>query len=178
MRGGPTDSDSDLPSSVFFTYKLEDREEHLSPEELLASTQTSGKLFPLIGANGVPQYVSHSQKRRVLGERRELVRGRDKENWKPRVGQSPDIAELHNTRLPLNKDLTELKDLKQRDQNEQVRRAGLSLQLSYLLVLDFTKHPLPRHSGPDLLGGVPGHEGETSPCGDVPADPVRGEGGQ
>ena len=134
MRDGPTDSDSDLPSGVFFTYKLDDREEHLSPQELLAASETSGgsemaKLYPFIGGNGVPQHVSHGQQRRVLGEKRDLVKRYrgvcDKENYNPRRvgrGQGGDLAEVHKP----SKDLTEMKDFKEKDQNDQVSRVGLS----------------------------------------------------
>ena len=155
MRDGPNDSDSDLPSSVFFTYKLDDREEHLSPQELLAVSETSevAKLYPFIGGNGVPQHVSHGQKRRVLGENRDLVnryRGVcDKENYNPRRvgrGQGGDLAEVHKP----SKDLTEMKDFKEKDENDQVSLDGLIGSLDPV-VLDHTDPPLTRHSDQELL---------------------------
>ena len=56
MVGGH--SDTDLPS-VFFTYRLEDREEHLSPQEVRAASHL-GQLYPFLGSNGVPQHFKHT----------------------------------------------------------------------------------------------------------------------
>ena len=62
MVGGH--SDTDLPS-VFFTYRLEDREEHLSPQELMAASEI-GKIYPFLGANGVPQHSNHIREQVIL----------------------------------------------------------------------------------------------------------------
>ena len=56
---GAEDSDSGLPPSVFFTYRLEDREEHLSPQEVMAASEL-GRLYPFLGSNGVPQHINHA----------------------------------------------------------------------------------------------------------------------
>ena len=53
---------------VFFTFKGENGEEHLSPSQLLAAQEEEDencgkktRLYPFIGANGVPQHLSPSQ---------------------------------------------------------------------------------------------------------------------
>ena len=56
---GAEDSDCELPPSVFFTYRLEDREEHLSPQEVRAASHL-GQLYPFLGSNGVPQHFKHT----------------------------------------------------------------------------------------------------------------------
>ena len=46
---------------VFFTFKRESGEEHLSPSQLLVTQGAPPGLYPFLGANGVPQHLSPSQ---------------------------------------------------------------------------------------------------------------------
>ena len=173
MVGGH--SDTDLPS-VFFTYRLEDREEHLSPQELLAASESCEgvepvKVYPFMGANGVPQHTSHHLNRRVLGEH-----NGDKENSNPRRGRGRvpggrgELAKVHKTNITHNEDLTEMTEVRQTDHSQQV---DLQLQRvarrdCYTFALDSTNPSLTGHSDQDVLGGVSRHEGETASCRDVP----------
>ena len=114
-RMGAEDSDSDLPPSVFFTYRLEDREEHLSPQELVAATEL-GRLYPFLGSNGVPQHIDHASEaplrkpvmadlRPVLREKSENCRAAPaaapgKENLQPARGGRGGRRDLAGVHLP------------------------------------------------------------------------------
>ena len=107
---GAEDSDSGLPPSVFFTYRLEDREEHLSPQEVVAASELGG-LYPFLGSNGVPQRINHAsqasqgilkkpvEQAEVLREKTENYRARapGKENLEPARRGGADLAGVHRS---------------------------------------------------------------------------------
>ena len=109
-RMGAEDSDSGLPPSVFFTYRLEDREEHLSPQEVMAASEL-GRLYPFLGSNGVPQHINHAsqasqgllrkpvEQAEVLREKTENYRGRapGKENLEPARRGGAELAGVHRS---------------------------------------------------------------------------------
>ena len=88
---------------------MEDREAHLSPEEMVAVSEVQH--YPFMGANGVPQHSSHSQNRRILEETREQ---RDKEKLR---GGRKDIAEVHRSKIDSG---SRKEENKQTEQNQQV----------------------------------------------------------
>ena len=135
-RMGAEDSDSDLPPSVFFTYKLEDREEHLSPQEVMAASEL-GRLYPFLGSNGVPQHINHASEaplRSLEPELRPVSKEKTgnpratspgKENLQPARGGRGGRRDLAGVHLP-----TKRRDLatpvddnqgKHADNNQQVR---------------------------------------------------------
>ena len=97
---GAEDSEPELPPSVFFTYRLEDREEHLSPQEVMAASEL-GRHYPFLGSNGVPQHINHASEtllmRPVLREKSENCRvtTSGKENLQPARGGRRDLAGVH-----------------------------------------------------------------------------------
>ena len=123
---GAEDSDSELPPSVFFTYRLEDREEHLSPQEVMAASEL-GRLYPFLGSNGVPQHINHASEaplRPVLREKTENSRAAapGKENLRP---ARRELAGVH---LPRRRREVvapgDENEGKQDDNNQQVRGGG------------------------------------------------------
>ena len=93
---GAEDSDVDV-GNVFFTYKIDDEERHLSPEEIVAEGEPlKNKIYPFIGSNGVPQYFNTS----AFDENRPglfLNKYEDKENFKPKyeVKRRGSLAQVH-----------------------------------------------------------------------------------
>ena len=93
---GAEDSDVDV-GNVFFTYKVDDEERHLSPEEIVAEGgPLKNKIYPFIGSNGVPQYFNTS----AFDENRPglfLNKYEDKENFKPKyeVKRRGSLAQVH-----------------------------------------------------------------------------------
>ena len=137
---GAEDSDSELPPSVFFTYKLEDREEHLSPQEVVAASEL-GRLYPFLGSNGVPQHINHASdaplrkpgtdKRPVLREKTDNHRAAPpgKENLEPTRGGRGGRRDLAGVHLPTRRrELAAPVDDNQGkhvDNNQQVRLLGM-----------------------------------------------------
>ena len=141
---GAEDSDCELPPSVFFTYRLEDREEHLSPQEVMAASQL-GRLYPFLGSNGVPQHINHASEslpqtradmRPVLREKTENTRARagararaaGKENLQPARGGGGDLAGVHRSSRRKEVAAAEHDSSgRQEDNNQQVRTRLIGL---------------------------------------------------
>ena len=96
------------------------------PQELLAASESCEgvepvKVYPFMGANGVPQHTSHHLNRRVLGEH-----NGDKENSNPRRGGGRvpggrgELAKVHKTNITHNEDPTEMTEVSQTDHSQQV----------------------------------------------------------
>ena len=183
---GAEDSDSGLPPSVFFTYRLEDREEHLSPQEVMAASEL-GRLYPFLGSNGVPQHINHAsqasqnllrkpvEQAEVLREKTENYRARatGKENLEPARRGGTELAGVHRSSRRKEAAAELGKTGKHcQDDNQQVRiRGGHFRQFQFFFIFDtltdIANFTLAWNRHQDVLGGFSRHEGETASCGDL-----------
>ena len=156
---GAEDSDSELPPSVFFTYRREDREEHLSPQEVMAASEL-GRLYPFLGSNGVPQHIDHAseaplRKPVMMADQRPVLREKSdnsraaasgKENVQPGREGRRELAGVHlptRRREPAVAE-DDQDDGKHSDNNKQVRVADSHSEVGKcVVVVDIANSPLP-----------------------------------